>query len=112
MTQLGLDAGGTLLNVFAANGGDAPGWRAHRWLRYRAIMAALMRWADGYQSGYAPFVEVPAQATYDDLIHELPAAQLPGVLAATDQLVALPIDPAFYALEEPPIAVLPTRPVV
>ena len=55
---------------------------------------------------------MPAQAPYETLIRQLPAEQLPGVVAATDNLVAFPIDEAFYALEEPPIAVLPTRPVV
>ncbi len=113
MTGLGMSAGGTLLNVFAAGDGDAPGWKAHRWLRYRAIMGALTRWAQGYHEGYAPFTEVPAQTPYVTLISQsVPAAQLPGVITATDNLVALPIDDTFYALEEPPIAVLPTRPVV
>ncbi|HEY6326649.1 MAG TPA: hypothetical protein VIW73_09095 [Candidatus Cybelea sp.] len=112
MTQLGLSAGDTLLTEFAA-GGDAPGWKAHRWVRYRAIMAAHTRWAQGYQDGYAPFTEVPAQTPYDALIDQLvPAAQSPGVLAATAALATLPIDQTFYALEQPPIAVLPTRPVV
>jgi len=111
MTGLGLDAGGTLVNVFAAED-DAPGWKGHRWLRYTASMGALTRWAVGYQCGYAPLRELPAQATYESLIHERAAAQLPGVAVATDALVALPIDQAFYDLETPPIAVLPTRPVV
>jgi hypothetical protein len=111
MTSLGLSAGDTLVNLFAA-GGDAPGWKAHRWLRYRAIMAAHTRWAEGYQGGYAPLTDLPAQASYDDLIQQLPPAQLPGILAATAALVALPIDRTFYALETPPISVLPTRPVV
>jgi hypothetical protein len=113
MTGLGLKAGSKLLSVFAADGGDASGWKAHRWLRYRAIMGALTRWAHGYQEGYAPFAEVPSQAPYVTLISQLvPATQLPGVVTATDNLVAFPIDDTFYALEEPPIAVLPTRPAV
>jgi hypothetical protein len=112
MTDLGLAAGGTLLRVFAENAGDAPGWKAHRRLRYMAIMGAFTRWVTGYQCGYAPLADLPAQTTYEDMIRELPPAQLPGVAAATDALVALPIDRAFYDLEKPPIAVLPTRPVV
>ncbi len=112
MTGLGLSAGDTLVGTFAADG-DAPGWRAHRWLRYRAIMGAHTRWAQGYQEGYAPFPEVPAQMPYDALIRQdVSPSQLSGVVAATDALVKLPIDRDFYALEQPPIAVLPTRPVV
>ncbi len=112
MTQLGVQAGSVLVNEFASGGSDAPGWKAHRWLRYRAIMGALMRWARGYQDGYRPFRELPAQESYEDLIRELPAAELSAALAATQQLAALPIDQTFYQLEELPIAVLPTRPVV
>jgi len=111
MTGLGLEAGGTLLAAFAASA-DAPRWKAHRLLRYTAIMGAFTRWAAGYQSGYAPLTELPAQATYESLIHDLPPAQASGVPEATEALVAFPIDEAFYALETPPIAVLPTRPVV
>ncbi len=113
MSGLGLSAGDTLLNVFVASGGDAPGWKAHRWLRYRAIMAAHTRWAQGYQDGYAPFIEVPAQTPYDAMINQLvPVPQLSGILAATAALATLPIEQTFYAFEQPPIAVLPTRPVV
>ncbi len=113
MTQLGLGAGDVLLSTFVAGGGDAPGWKDHRWLRYRAIMGAHTRWAQGYQDGYAPFAEAPWQTPYVTLISQrVPAAQLSGVVTATDQLVAVPIDQEFYALEPQPIAVLPTRPVV
>jgi hypothetical protein len=38
--------------------------------------------------------------------------ELSAAVAATQQLAALPIDQTFYQLEELPIAVLPTRPVV
>jgi len=112
MTQLGVQAGGVLVDEFASGGSDAPGWKAHRWLRYRAIMGALMRWAQGYQDGYRPFRELPAQESYEDLIRELPVTELSAAVAATQQLASLPIDQTFYQLEELPIAVLPTRPVV
>jgi hypothetical protein len=53
-----------------------------------------------------------SQESYERLIGELPAGESAGVLAATQHVTALPIEQAFYQLEDPPIAVLPTRPVV
>jgi predicted acylesterase/phospholipase RssA len=111
MTQLGMAAGAKLLQVFASDAPDPSGWRSHRWLRYRAIMGAITRWLDGYQRGYRPFDEDPAQQPYAQMIEELPHQQ-PGVSASTEHLTSLPICDTFYELEEQPIAVLPTRPAV
>lgn len=111
MTQLGVAAGSKLLDVFASGDADPKGWRSHRWLRYRAIMGAITRWASGYQQGYQPLQEYPAQEPYAQMIADLPDEH-PCVVAATEQLAELPICTRFYQLEEPPIAVLPTRPVV
>ncbi|MBV8725936.1 MAG: patatin-like phospholipase family protein [Candidatus Eremiobacteraeota bacterium] len=112
MTQLGLEAGTKLVDVFASGASDAPGWKAHRWLRYLAIMGAFTRWATGYQTGYLPFGELPAQTTYEELVRGLPDADTSGVADSTQRLATLPLSTRFYDLEEPPIAVLPTRPVV
>ena len=113
MTQLGLDAGGKLVDVFASGAPEAPDWKAHRWLRYCATMGAITRWATGYEAGYQPFAEVPAQRSYKDLIGEhLVDAAASEVIDATEKLAAFPITDRFYEIEEPPIAVLPTRPVV
>jgi hypothetical protein len=110
MTRLGFKAGRKLVDVFAC-APDSPGWRSHRWLRYRAIMGAFTRWAEGYQSGYRPFGEVSEQESYESLIRDLPHDES-GVLSATGRLASVPIKRRFYQLEDPPIAVLPTRPVV
>ncbi len=112
MTQWGLRAGARLVELFATGPPDPPGWVAHRWLRYRAIMGAFTRWASGYQTGYRPFTEQPAQSTYEELMCALPEAQSSGIADATERLAELPLAQHFYDLEEPPIAVLPTRPVV
>jgi hypothetical protein len=113
MTGLGTQAGDTLVNVFAAAGEpDAAGWQRHRWIRYRATMGAISRWLSGFKVGYQPFSEVPAQESYAQLITQLPPDKQPDVVSATQGIASLPIVETFYDVEETPIAVLPTRPVV
>jgi hypothetical protein len=108
LLKLGEQAGNVLVQRFAQGGDDPPGWRDHRWLRYTAIMGAATRWLTGYQNGYAPFSEMPAQVSYEDLIRE----HEPDFLSATKDLDSVPILDKFYRTEPKPIAVLPTRPVV
>lgn len=113
MAGLGTQAGAKLVNVFATAGEpDAPGWQLHRWIRYRATMGAVSRWISRFSVGYPPFSEAPMQHSYAQLITQLPAAQQPDVVSATERLASSPIVPTFYDIEETPIAVLPTRPVV
>jgi predicted acylesterase/phospholipase RssA len=113
MARLGVSAGSKLLDVFARGAPDPQGWRSHRWLRYRAIMGAVTRWAAGYEEGYRKFIDLPAQATYESLIgEEVEPARQPRVQSVTRQLASLPLDKTFFEIEEQPIAVLPTRPVI
>jgi Patatin-like phospholipase len=111
MTQLGRLAGGKLLDVFATGDADPTGWRNHRWLRFRAIMGALTRWIDGYKRGYQAFAEYPAQEPYAKMIEDMPPHD-PCISDVTQQVASMPVCTPFYQLEEQPIAVLPTRPVV
>jgi hypothetical protein len=112
MSCLGRKAGGKLVDVFATGAPDPPGWKAHRWIRYRATMGAITRWLDGFDSGYAPFSEQPNQETYAALITQLPIEKQAAVANATQQVASVPVAKTFYEIEEQPIAVLPTRPVV
>lgn len=112
MSALGLAAGTKLVDEFAIGEPEALGWKAHRWIRYRATMGAITRWIDGFATGYAPCTEQPSQETYAELIAQLPAEQQGDVCKATEQLAAVPVVQTFYDIEQPPIAVLPTRPVV
>jgi predicted acylesterase/phospholipase RssA len=113
MTGLGLEAGGRLVDVFATGTPEPPGWKTHRWIRYRATMGAITRWIAGFASGYAPFVEQPLQQSYAALITELVEIdKQPPVQDATQKVAAVPVVETFYKIEEQPIAVLPTRPVV
>ncbi len=113
MNGLGLAAGTKLVAAFATGTPEPPGWKAHRWIRYRATMGAITRWIDGFRSGYAPFVEQPLQEPYAALITELvPVGEQDPVRDATQRVASVPIVQTFYNIEEQPIAVLPTRPVV
>ena len=113
MNGLGLAAGTKLVDAFATGTPEPLGWKAHRWIRYRATMGAITRWIDGFASGYSPFPEQPLQETYAALITELVPIEKQGpVQDATQQLASVPIVQTFYDIEEQPIAVLPTRPVV
>ena len=71
MNGLGLAAGTKLVDAFATGTPEPLGWKAHRWIRYRATMGAITRWIDGFTSGYSPFPEQPLQETYAALITEL-----------------------------------------
>lgn len=113
MTALGLAAGTKLVDEFATGEPEPRGWKAHRWIRYRATMGALTRWISGFASGYAAFGEQPLQATYSDLITQLlPAEKRDAVANATQNEASVPIVQTFFDIEEKPIAVLPMRPVV
>ena len=113
MNGLGLAAGTKLVESFATGAPEAAGWKTHRWIRYRATMGAITRWLDGFASGYSPFPEQPLQETYAALVTELVSVEKQGpVQDATQQLASVPIVQTFYDIEEQPIAVLPTRPVV
>lgn len=112
MTDLGLEAGTKLVNGFADGAPEPKAWCDHRWLRYRATMGAITRWVKGFQDAYRPFREVPSQEPYSALVPRLESVGQPAVLDATEKIAALPVVTRFYEIEEPPIAVLPTRPVV
>lgn len=112
MTDLGREAGAKLIDVFATGTPEAEGWQLHRWIRYRATMGAITRWVAGFASGYQPFKELPSQEPYATMVPRLDPIGQPAVLDATKQLASLQIVERFYEIEETPIAVLPTRPVV
>ena len=113
MTSLGSKAGTELVRLFATGEPEPLGWADHRWIRYRATMGAITRWIDGFTCGYEPFAEQPQQVPYSGLIRQrLPAERQAPVNDATQKLVEVPVVHTFYDIEEKPIAVLPTRPVV
>ncbi len=112
MTSLGSEAGDKLLDEFAVGVPEAEGWQMHRWIRYRATMGAITRWVGGFATGYQPFAELPSQEPYAKMIPRLESAGQPAVLDVTEQLASLRVLNRFYEIEEKPIAVLPTRPVV
>ncbi|HEX3672527.1 MAG TPA: hypothetical protein VHT92_12560 [Candidatus Cybelea sp.] len=118
MSGLGLKAGTELVERFATGAVDPEGWKKHRWIRYRATMGAITRWAQGFTTGYS-FHEQPGQEPYDELITQLPEHQRNLAADATshlamvsrDQFGSKDVAETFFSIEEKPIAVLPTRPV-
>ncbi len=111
------DAAGDLLATAFAAGPDAPAWREHRWIRYRATMGSITRWLTGLRTGYAPLASAPLQASYEDLIlsaYPRPQDALHATESLRDELdrwAAPPhADPQFTKDEPQPMASLRMRP--
>lgn len=116
LLKRGDEAGELLVTEFAA-GPDAPAWREHRWVRYRATMGSITRWLTGFRTGYTPLASAPQQASYEDLIrseYPRPQSALFATRSLRDELerwaASPPGDPRFTDGEPEPLASLRMRP--